>query len=40
MIVEWKGLDTGLARSEWSGNWQGKVFRIKLGKILKFINHE
>lgn len=36
ITVECVGIEIGKARSEWSGNWQGEVFVIKLGKI---INH-
>lgn len=35
MLVEFKGLDIGEAKPEWSDNWKGDVFRIKLGKILE-----
>ena len=38
MIVECKCIDIGTARPEWSDNWQGDVFRIKLGEILKTEN--
>jgi len=38
MIVEFKGIDIGVARPEWSDNWQGDVFRIKLGNIIKTEN--
>jgi hypothetical protein len=34
LIFEWKGTDIGPAVPEWSDNWQGNVFRIKLGKRL------
>jgi hypothetical protein len=34
LVVEWKGCDIGPAVPEWSDNWPGNVFRIKLGKIL------
>lgn len=34
MIVECLGIDIGEAVPEWSDNWQGQVFRIKLGNIL------
>lgn len=40
MIVEFKGLDIGEARPEWSDNWKGDVFRIKLGKILNITNND
>lgn len=29
------GISIGKAKPEWSDNWQGNVFVIKLGKILK-----
>lgn len=35
MIVECLGIDIGEAAPEWSDNWGGQVFRIKLGKIIK-----
>ena len=35
MIVEFKGIEIGKAKPEWSDNWQGDVFKIKLGKIIK-----
>lgn len=34
MEVEFKGLDIGPAKPEWSDNWQGDVFIIKLGDII------
>lgn len=34
MIFECKGIDIGHARPDWSDNWQGDVFRIKLGKLI------
>lgn len=34
MILECKGLRIGDAKPEWSDNWQGKVFIIKLGEII------
>jgi hypothetical protein len=36
MVVEFKGIDIGEAKPEWSDNWQGDVFRIKLGKIIEY----
>ena len=33
MLVEFKGLDIGEAKPEWSDNWKGDVFRIKLGEV-------
>lgn len=35
VIVECKGITIGVAVPEWSDNWQGEVFVIKLGKIIK-----
>ena len=32
--VECLGIKIGTAKPEWSDNWQGNVFRIKLGKII------
>lgn len=34
MLVEFKGLSIGFARPEWSDNWQGELFIIKLGNII------
>lgn len=34
-LIECKGIDIGPAVPEWSDNWQGDVFRIKLGEIIK-----
>jgi hypothetical protein len=31
ITVEFKGISIGKAKSEWSDNWQGDVFIIKLG---------
>ena len=36
--IEFKGLSCGTAKSEWSGNWKGDVFIIKLGKIISTAN--
>lgn len=33
--IECIGIKIGNAVPEWSDNWQGKVFIIKLGKIIK-----
>lgn len=33
--IEFKGLDYGKAKPEWSDNWQGDVFIIKLGDIFQ-----
>jgi hypothetical protein len=35
MLVEFNGLRIGEAKPEWSDNWQGDVFIISLGKIVK-----
>ena len=32
--IECKGITIGKANPEWSDNWQGKVFIIKLGNII------
>jgi len=32
MYFEFNGIDIGPAVPEWSDNWQGEVFRIKIGK--------
>jgi hypothetical protein len=34
ITLEWLGCDIGPAKPEWSDNWQGNVFVIKLGKII------
>lgn len=34
MTVECTGIEIGTAKPEWSGNWQGEVFIIRLGKVL------
>lgn len=36
MWVDYLGLSIGGAVPEWSDNWQGEVFQIKLGKVLAF----
>ena len=33
-VREFKGIRIGKARPEWSDNWQGEVFIIKLGDII------
>jgi hypothetical protein len=38
MTVECKGIVIGKAVSEWSDNWQGNVFKIKLGEIKEVLN--
>ena len=38
MTIEFKGIDIGEAKPEWSDNWQGDVFRIKLGAVLSTNN--
>lgn len=35
MLVEFKGLKIGKAVPEWSDNWPGDVFVIKLGDIVE-----
>lgn len=35
ILVEFKGLRIGEAKPDWSDNWQGDVFIISLGEILK-----
>lgn len=35
LLIECKGIDIGPAVPEWSDNWNGDVFRIKLGEIIK-----
>lgn len=37
MIVECKGIVIGSARPEWSDNWQGQVFIIRLGNVISII---
>lgn len=34
ITVQCLGIDIGEAKPEWSDNWQGDVFRIKLGEII------
>lgn len=36
--VECENIEIGPAKPEWSDNWQGDVFIIKLGEILKTEN--
>jgi len=36
--IECLGIDVGEAAPRWSDNWEGDVFRIKLGKILRTEN--
>jgi len=38
MVVELKSISTGEAKPEWSENWKGKVFKIKLGVIISTKN--
>jgi len=33
-IIECLGIEIGKAKPEWSDNWQGDVFIIKLGEII------
>jgi hypothetical protein len=35
IFLEFKGIEIGEPKPEWSDNWQGEVFIIKLGKIIK-----
>jgi hypothetical protein len=35
IIVKCLGISKGQAKPEWSDNWQGEVFIIKLGDIIK-----
>lgn len=34
IIIDFEGIYIGKAKPEWSDNWQGDVFVIKLGKII------
>lgn len=34
ILIECKGIEVGNAKPEWSDNWQGNVFIIKLGDIV------
>jgi len=34
ILVKWEGTKIGKAVPEWSDNWQGDVFVIKLGEII------
>ena len=38
LVIECKGITVGKAVPEWSDNWPGDVFVIKLGKILSTKN--
>jgi len=38
VTVEFKGLDYGKAKPEWSDGWQGEFFIIKLGNIISTEN--
>lgn len=40
LVIECKGITKGSARPEWSDNWQGEVFIIKLGKIYQLDNYD
>lgn len=33
-LIEFKGIEIGKAKPEWSDNWQGDVFIINLGNII------
>lgn len=35
VVLEFKGVSVGKATPDWSDNWQGDVFIIKLGEIIK-----
>lgn len=35
ITVKWLGCEIGTPRPEWSDNWQGEVFIIKLGEIIR-----
>ena len=35
ILIQCKGISIGNAKPEWSDNWQGEVFVIKLGDIIK-----
>jgi hypothetical protein len=34
LTVKFEGIQIGAAKPEWSDNWQGDVFKIKLGEII------
>lgn len=36
-VIEFKGITVGKPNPEWSDNWEGQVFILKLGKILSTI---
>lgn len=38
IVVKCKGVEIGKSKPEWSDNWQGDVFIIKLGEILETKN--
>lgn len=38
IVIECKGITIGKAIPEWSDDWQGKVFVIKLGNIIETKN--
>jgi len=38
MTVEFKSVEIGEAKPEWSDNWKGDVFVIKLGEIIETKN--
>lgn len=40
ILIECKGILTGNAKADWSDNWQGCVFIIKLGNIIETANCE
>lgn len=35
IIIECKGIELGTAKPEWSDNWQGELFKIKVGNIIE-----
>jgi hypothetical protein len=34
ILIECEGIEIGTAKPEWSDNWPGNVFRIKLGEVI------
>lgn len=38
IVLEWKGIEIKGAVPEWSDNWKGDVFAIKLGKLISTKN--
>jgi len=35
IVVQFLGISVGAAKPEWSDNWQGEVFILKLGEVIK-----